>query len=45
MRGLGNSRKLGRITTSDMDGYIERVELKGYSPNIIDIVLVHFAHS
>ena len=39
---LGRSKRLKSITTSDMDGYIERMELKGYSPNGININLRAF---
>ncbi len=39
---LGKSKRLKSITTSDMDGYIERMELKGYSPNGININLRAF---
>ena len=39
MSVLGKSIRLKNITTSDMDGYIERMELKNYSPNGININL------
>ena len=39
---LGIGKRLGSITTSDMDGYIERMELKGYLPNGININLRTF---
>ena len=42
MSVLGKSKRLKSITTSDMDGYIERMELKGYSPNGININLRAF---
>ena len=42
MSVLGRSKRLKSITTSDMDGYIERMELKGYSPNGININLRAF---
>ena len=42
MSVLGKSKKLKNITTSDMDGYIERMELKGYSGNGININLRAF---
>ena len=42
MSVLSKSKRLKSITTSDMDGYIERMELKGYSPNGININLRAF---
>ena len=42
MSVLGKSKRLKSITTSDMDGYIETMELKGYSPNGININLRAF---
>ena len=42
MSVLGKSKRLKNITTSDMDGYIERMELKGYSGNGININLRAF---
>tara|TARA_B100001250_G_scaffold374926_1_gene362114 strand:- start:70 stop:1200 length:1131 start_codon:yes stop_codon:yes gene_type:complete len=39
---LGKSKRLKNITTSDMDDYIERMELKGYSGNGININLRAF---
>ena len=45
MSVLGRGIRLRSITTSNIDNYIERMELNGYSPMVLILIFEHSAHS